>query len=470
MFGLKLHWWVLIGIGVGVLAGLAMHHAHYDRIALQARVEVLGPAYAEDPQAFAAQERTRGRDIQKQEEALLRQTASGGAADALARMFLRLLNMIVLPLVFSSLVCGVLGLGDPRRLGRLGGRAMLWYASTSLLAILTGLLLVNLIRPGEGLRIPFSVGDSFVIATPESGWEVLINMVPDNIFRAAAQFELFPIIVFALLFGIFAVLASPATRSTIERFFTAIFEVMMKMTLFILALAPIGIAALIAKLVALSGPELFWQMRWYVITVALALLIHFCLTLPGLLYLLTRRNAFRMLRPMSPALLTGFSTASSSGTLPLTIERLEGGVGVSNKVTSFVLPLGATVNMDGTALYECVATIFVAQLYAAANPDFTLTIGMQVTIVMLALMVSIGAAGIPSAGLVMMVIIFKAVGLPLDLVGLLWAVDRLLDMCRTSVNIWSDVIGATAIAHHEGELDPTALFHPAPQPEDLVAR
>ncbi|NIL99851.1 MAG: cation:dicarboxylase symporter family transporter, partial [Acidobacteria bacterium] len=169
----------------------------------------------------------------------------------------------------------------------------------------------------------------------------------------------------------------------------------------------------------------------------------------------------KVMRAMTPALLTAFSTASSSGTLPVTLDRVENHVGVSNKVSSFVLPIGATVNMDGTALYECIAVIFVSQLYAAANPDFTLTFANQLMIVFLALMVSIGAAGIPHAGLVMMVIIFKAIGVPIELAGVLWAVDRPLDMCRTTVNIWSDTMGATAIAHHENEIDEGVLFRPA---------
>jgi Na+/H+-dicarboxylate symporter len=290
-------------------------------------------------------------------------------------------------------------------------------------------------------------------------------MVPSNIVRSAVDFDLFPIIFFALLFGIFTLLVPESSRRPIVALFNGVFEVMMKMTLFILALAPIGIAALIARLVALSGPGIFVQMIWYIVTVALGLAIHIFITLPLLFWVLTRRNPFRLMRAMSAALLTGFSTSSSSGTLPVTLERIEKGVGVSNKVSSFVLPLGATINMDGTALYEIVATIFVAQFYAAANPDFTLTLGSQLTIVILALMVSIGAAGIPSAGLVMMVIIFKAVGLPLDLVGILWAVDRVLDMCRTVANIWSDVVGATTIAHFDGEIDDSVMFRPA-APDD----
>ena len=194
---------------------------------------------------------------------------------------------------------------------------------------------------------------------------------------------------------------------------------------------------------------------------ALALSVHFFGVLPLLFWLRTRRNPYKVMRVMSPALLTAFSTASSSGTLPVTLERVEHGVGVHNRVSSFVLPLGATVNMDGTALYECVATLFIAQMYAALNPEFTLTFGTQITVVALALMVSVGAAGIPHAGLVMMAIIFQAIGLPLVLTGLLWAVDRPLDMCRTMTNVWSDTLGAIVVAHGEGDIDETVLFRKA---------
>jgi Na+/H+-dicarboxylate symporter len=254
----------------------------------------------------------------------------------------------------------------------------------------------------------------------------------------------------------------PARRAPVESLLNTVFEVMMRMTRFIVSLAPVGIAALIAKLVTSTGPSVFVDLLGYAGTVAGALAIHFLVTLPLLFWLITRRNPYTVMRAMSPALLTGFSTASSSGTLPVTIERVENGVGVSNKISSFVLPLGATVNMDGTALYECVATLFVAQLYAASDPAFTLTIGSQLTIVLLALLVSIGAAGIPHAGLVMMVIIFQAVGLPIGLTALLWAVDRPLDMCRTVVNLWSDAMGTVAIAHTENEIDESVLFAAGP--------
>jgi Na+/H+-dicarboxylate symporter len=283
-------------------------------------------------------------------------------------------------------------------------------------------------------------------------WGVLLDMLPNNPIADAAEGNLFGVIVAAIALGVAILFLVPAQRTVLSDIITALFEAVMKITVFILALAPIGIFALIARLVAISGPEVFLDLIWYIVAVAVALAIHFFLTLPLLLKVLTGRSAYRMLGPMSPALLTGFSTASSSGTLPLTLERLEDGVGVNNKVGSFVLPLGATINMDGTALYEVVATIFVAQAYAAVA-GFDLTIADQFTIVLLALAVSIGAAGIPSAGLVMMVVIFQAVGLPLELTALLWSVDRVLDMARTTTNIWSDTVGATAVAHFENEID-----------------
>ncbi len=277
-------------------------------------------------------------------------------------------------------------------------------------------------------------------------------MVPDNVFRAAAELELIGLILFAILFGAFMLTLEGDKKAALSRFIEACSDVMMKMTGFVIALAPVGIAALIAKLVSTSGPELFWEMRWYVITITLALATHLLLTLPLLIYLFTRRNPYRFIWKMSPALFTGFSTASSSGTLGVTLERAEHGAGISNRVASFVLPLGATINMDGTALYEIVSVLFIAQVHAGIDPSFTLTFGQQLLIVFLGLAVSIGAAGIPHAGLVMMVIILHAVGLPVEYTALIWAVDRVLDMCRTVVNVTSDSSIALMVAHGEGEV------------------
>ena len=451
---IKLHWWILLGILVGAIAGTIFNDLYYPEIARQAREIVFeGRAFNETEEATAIKR------IQEEEKRLFRENPWGGFIDGVARIFLTLLKMVVLPLVFSSLVTGIVGLGDFRKLGRMGGKAVAWYVTTSLLAILTGQVLVNLIQPGAGstLMLP-DTGEAPEV--PESFWQVIINMIPSNVVRAAADFRLIQVLFFAILFGIFALAVQERFRKPVAEFIGGVFEIMMKMTMFIIALAPVGIAALIASLVAVTGPEIFTGLIGYAVTVASALSVHFFVTLPLLFWLFTRRNPYRVMRAVSPALFTGFSTASSSGTLPVTLERVENGVGVSNKISSFVLPIGATVNMDGTALYECVAVIFVSQLYAGMNPDFTLTFGSQVLIVFLALMVSIGAAGIPHAGLVMMVIIFKAIGIPIELAGLLWAVDRPLDMCRTTVNLWSDTMGTVTIAHTEKEIHESVLFKP----------
>jgi len=459
---LALHWRILIGILLGAVLGGLIHRQSYGPLTREAEREALTEARARrlraleaarEPSAAARDARRReleawttltaeqrrglGGTIEQTRRRLFRQTLVGGLVDGVGRIFLALLNMVVIPLVFASLVTGVASVGDARRLGRMGGRTLAWYLATSVAAILTGLALVNLVRPGAGLRPPAMV-HAEAPALPDSFWDVLVRMAPSNPFAAAAQFEIFPLIVFALLFGFFTLKASERAREAILGFFNGVFEIMMRMTDFVISLAPVGIAALVAGLVSLTGPEVFLGLLGYAGVVAAGLAVHFFVTLPLLQWLLTRRNPFRVMRQMSPALLTAFSTASSSATLPLTMELAENVVGVPRRVTGFVLPLGATVNMDGTALYECVATLFVAQMYATAHPEFTLPLAKQLLIVFLALSVSVGAAGIPHAGLVMMVIIFKAVGLPVELTALLWAVDRPLDMCRTAVNVWSD--------------------------------
>ncbi len=449
---IKLHWWILFGMIAGVAWGVGLHELYYDALLEQARQNVLGDTFTEE-EAIA-----QSRAIRAELQVLLQATAGGGLAHGIAELFLALLRMVVIPLVVASLICGVTRMGDFSLLRRIGTRAGGWYVTTSFLAILTGLALVNLIRPGDGVDLPLAL-EGVSIPEPSGLWEMLLSIVPPNPIGAAADFDLLPVIFFSLLFGIFALLIDPKKREILHGFFDALFDVMMKMTLFVIALAPIGIAALIARLLATTGIEVLAGVFWYAVTVAAALLIHFLITLPALFYLLTRRNPYKVLHAMAATLVTAFSTASSAGTLGVTLEQTERRVGVDNKVGGFVLPLGATVNMDGTALYECVAVLFVAQLYVAANPDFALTFGTQITVVILALMVSIGAAGIPHAGLVMMVIIFQAVGLPLELIALLWAVDRPLDMARTMVNVWSDTMGAVTIAHFEdGGIDESILF------------
>jgi proton glutamate symport protein len=380
------------------------------------------------------------------------------------RIFLRLLQMIVVPLVFSSLVTGVMGLGDPRKLGRLGGRTVAYYLVTSLLAILTGLLLVNLIRPGVGAAregiaggataIPDAVreGETDVLAVL---WNQVTGMIPQNPFAATAEGDMLPIIFFALVFGSFAAIVGGEHAAVIKRFFEAIFAVMMRITMAVLELAPIGVLGFVLAASAGAGLDAFVSLAWYSLTVASGLVIHACITLPLIVLLLARRSPLELARAVSPALLTAFSTASSNATLPLTLETVEKNAKVPHRVGSFVLPLGATINMDGTALYEAVAVLFIAQAYGA-----DLTLGQQAVVALTALLVSIGAAGIPHAGTVMMVVVLTAVGLPTEAVGLILAVDRVLDMMRTTVNVWSDCTAAAVVAHWDHDTEAPA--EPAP--------
>ncbi len=446
---IALHWWIIIGVLIGAAGGTALYHANID----QARTTVLGADYTRAEVTASAPA------IANELSSQLEQSSLYQAVDGIASIFLKLLKMIVIPLVFFSLAAGIAGMGDISRLGRIGAKTFGMYVLTSLIAIVTGLVMVNLIKPGvnANLTIPF---EAELKPVPESFWQVLLNMIPDNVVASAANFDLIGVIIFTLLFGIFLLMVEETKRAPMMGLIDSGAEVMLRMTHFIISLAPVGIAALIARMVATTGPDVFVSMLRYVVTVVLTLGIHLLITLPLLVYLFTRRNPYRYLRTMSPALLTGFSTASSSGTLGVTMERAEHGAGISNKITSFVLPLGATINMDGTALYEIVSVIFIAQLHAAIDPNFTLTFGAQLLIVFLGLMVSIGAAGIPHAGLVMMVIILEAVGLPVAYTALIWTVDRLLDMSRTAVNIASDSSVALIVAHTEGEIDETIFADP----------
>jgi Na+/H+-dicarboxylate symporter len=257
-----------------------------------------------------------------------------------------------------------------------------------------------------------------------------------------------PLIFFCLLYGTALTLLSQRLRDAQIPFWETLFAVMMRITGWVIRTAPLGIFGLMARIVATSGFAAFAPLARYGITVLLALLVHATVSLPLLVHLVSRLPAYRHARVMSPALLTAFSTRSSSATLPLTLDRIEQGAGVSNRVSSFVLPLGATVNMDGTALYECVAALFIAQAYG-----ISLGPASQAVIVLTALLASIGAAGIPAAGLVMITIVLDAVGLPLEGVALILAIDPLLDMCRTAVNVWSDSCGALVIARSEGETE-----------------
>lgn len=369
-------------------------------------------------------------------------------AKFLGDMFLRLLKMITIPLIVTSLIVGVTGLGNTTRLGSMFGKTMLYYISTSVMAITTGLVMVNIIQPGIGVELPGG-GQGGLTEGNKSLTDVFVgllnNMIPTNPFQALARGEFLSIITFSILVGIFIIRAEKKSHHTMRDFFQAAFDVMMGITLFIIRLAPIGVLGFMAYATASQGLEVFKTFGWYMVTVFLALAVHTCVVLPLLLWFIARRSPWGYAKAMTPALLTAFSTASSNGTLPLTLTSVEERAGVPNRVSSFVLPLGATINMDGTALYEVVAVLFIAQSYNG----FAMPLPEQIIVAVTALLASIGAAGIPSAGLVMMAIVLQAVGLPLDAQGLIIAVDRVLDMCRTTVNVWSDSCGCAVIARFE---------------------
>jgi len=363
-------------------------------------------------------------------------------------VFLRALKMLIIPLIISSLISGIANIGSGANLGRLGLKTIGYYVTTSLLAILTGQILVNTIRPGIGADLRFSQKVEGLVERQRSLGDTLIEMVPENIFQAFNSNDMLAIIFFAVLFGFFVTQAAEENRDIMKKAFNAIFDVMMKITMFVIRFTPLGIFGIVAKVVSEQDDltALASRMGLYMGTVILALAIHFFITLPIILKYIGRVKPFRHMKNMSTPLLTAFSTSSSGATLPLTINAVEENSGVSNKISSFTLPLGATINMDGTALYECIAAIFIAQAYGV-----DLTLIQQIVIVITALLASIGAAAIPMAGLVMITVILTAVGLPLEGVGLILAVDRILDMFRTCTNVWSDSCGAVVIAKSEGE-------------------
>ncbi len=383
--------------------------------------------------------------------------------DYIGSLFLNGLKMIIVPLITSSIIVGVAGIGSGGNLGALGGKTLLFYTTTTLAAILVGLVIINLVQPGivdgepagELLALEAETTD---ISDQVEGKgvgdvaEVFKRMVPPNIVKAAAEGQMLGMIFFAILFGYFMTHLAHQYAEPLFNFWNGVFHVMMSMTEWIMKFAPIGVFGLVAEVMATAGFSAAKPLAIFALCVFFALVLHAVGTLPLLLRFVGRVKPYRTMAGASPAMLTAFSTASSSATLPVTMDCLEDNIGVSNKVSSFVLPLGATVNMNGTALYECAAAVFLAQAYG-----LELSFGVQFSIVVIALLTSIGVAGVPSASLVAIAIILAAVGLPVEAIGVLMVFDRILDMCRTSVNVWGDACCATIVARLEGEKTHVAL-------------
>jgi len=365
--------------------------------------------------------------------------------------FVKLLKMVIVPLVLTSIVTGVASVGGGAGLGRLFSKTLGYYFLSSFLAILVGLVLVNLIRPGVGANIAGAVQQQLPsLETPSSVGDLLLRMIPTNVFGSAASNDMLGVIFFCILFGIAIAVLPESHRAPLLTLFGAGFEAMMKVTGWIVALAPLGVFGLITKVVGTSGLEAFRALGLYMLTIASGLTIHMFVILPLLLILLGRINPRIHFRNMIEPLTMAVSTSSSGATLPVTLRAVEHKVGVSNRVSSFVLPMGATVNMDGTALYECAGAIFIAQALGA-----DLSIMQQVIVIFTALLASVGAAAVPSAGLVIIFLVLEAIHLRGPevnvIVGAMLAIDRPLDMYRTATNVFSDSCGAAIIARSEGE-------------------
>jgi Na+/H+-dicarboxylate symporter len=373
------------------------------------------------------------------------------------QLFLNALKMLIVPLIASSIALGVAGLGNTDSLGSMGFKTALFYVLTTGTAIVTGLIIVNLVQPGIVDGQPAAdllalAGNSDELQARLSGRglseipQILLRAVPQNILAAADANEMLALIFFSAVFGYFMSQIEHELAETLYRFTSAVFETMLKVTHWVMGFAPYGIFALVAAVVAKTGFNAAGPLVTFSITVLVALAVHFFLTLPAFVRLVALRSPIRLFKAVAPALLTAFSTSSSSATLPVTMGNLEVRAGVPNKYTAFVLPLGATVNMNGTALYECMAAMFIAQAYG-----LELSITTQFLVVTIALITSIGVAGVPSASLVAIAIILTAIGLPIEAIGVLLVFDRLLDMSRTATNVFGDACCTVIVARLQGE-------------------
>ena len=382
--------------------------------------------------------------------------------DFVGDLFLNALKMIIVPLILSTVILGIRNMAREDAFGRVGGKTIGFYLITGAISIFTGLIFVNLIAPGSTDAAPALIagaGDPQEILDKVEGRStldlvaILARMIPENIVAAtSSNLSLLSMIFVGVIFGFFMSKLEGQVEETLVQFWNGVHDVMIMITMLIMRFAPLGVLALVGETAIRSGAELFTSIALFFVTVFLALAVHIFVWLPLLLKFVGGINPIAYYSKVVRAQLTAFSTSSSSATLPVTISSTRN-AGVSEKISSFVLPLGATVNMDGTALYECVVVIFIAQLYAyTAGVDFT--IAQQITVVVLALLTSIGVAGIPSASLVAIALILQVVGLPLEFLGIVLAVDRILDMCRTSVNVTSDMTIAALIARTEGETLP----------------
>ena len=368
----------------------------------------------------------------------------------MGEMFLDTLKMLVIPLIISSMIVGITGLGDIRKVGKAGTITLIYFLSTSGIAVMVGIIVVNIMQPGLGVELTTDIPEKVAGKESIGITDILTSFVTPNLFESMAKMEILPIIMFSLVFG--GVLTTLGEKGKLViSVFDGINIAIMKIVHLVMYFAPLGVFALVSsKLGAAGGGDLFLaellKIGKFAITVILGLMIHALITLPAILFFVAKQNPFIYFKNMSNALTTALSTASSAATLPVTIECVEEENKISRRTTLFVIPLGATVNMNGTALYESIAAIFIAQMVG-----IHLALSDQILIFLTATLAAIGAAGIPEAGLVTMVIVLQAVGLPLEGIGMLLSIDWFLDRIRTSVNVWGDSIGAAVVDRLEGK-------------------
>jgi len=361
--------------------------------------------------------------------------------------FIRLMQMLVIPLVMCSLICGAMTICDTKTLGKVGVKTLGFYLVTTALAVAIALTIGLLVHPGLGLNIDIVETSQVAVSESTSFADTLLNIIPKNVFASMANGDMLPIIVFSVFVGILlAKLGSQA--KTVSNFFAQFNDIMMEMTMAVMGLAPVGVFCMIAKTFSTIGFDAFLPMIKYMLSVIAALAIQCFIIYQVLLFLLTRLNPTKFIRKFFPVMQFAFSTSTSNATIPLSIDTLDHKMGVSRKISSFTIPLGATINMDGTAIMQGVAVVFVAEAYG-----YQLTPTMLLTVIATATLASIGTAGVPSVGLVTLAMVLTSVGLPTEGIALIMGIDRILDMLRTAVNITGDAVCTTIVAKQEGDFD-----------------
>lgn len=369
--------------------------------------------------------------------------------------FIKLMKMLVVPLVFCSLVCGSMAIGDTKKLGSVGVRTIIFYLFTTALAVTVALLISNLINPGTGLDMSTIQANVTSVDSVESTSlvETILNIIPDNPINSLASGNMLQIIIFALLVGIILAKLGEKTE-VVGNFFSQFNDIMMEMTMMVMTIAPFGVFCLIARTFAGIGFDAFLPLGKYMLGVLLALAWQCFFVYLGLLKLFTGLNPIKFIKNFFPVMAFAFSTATSTATIPLSIDTLAKKIGVSKRISSFTIPLGATINMDGTAIMQGVAVVFAAQAFG-----IVLNFADYVTVIGIATLASIGTAGIPSVGLVTLTMVFNSVGLPVEAIGMIMGIDRILDMTRTAVNITGDAVCTTIVAHQNKALDKNVFIN-----------